>query len=674
MTVLQVDDLHVSFPTDDGPVRAVRGVSFSLAAGESLGIVGESGSGKSVTSLAIMGLLPINAQVKGEIRFEGRQLLGLTDDEMSDVRGGRIAMIFQDPMTSLNPVYTVGYQVAEAILAHHDVGEAQARKRAIELLEIVGIPHAEQRVDSFPHELSGGMRQRVVIAIAMTNDPDVIIADEPTTALDVTVQAQILAALERAREETGAALILITHDLGVVAGHTDRVAVMYAGRLVETGTAREVFYRPRMPYTMGLLAGVPRLDRPQRRLTPIAGAPPSLLDLGGGCPFAPRCPLAEAACQEEPELRVVSPAGQRAACHFAETLTGGTVYPPEAERPLPAVGEPILRVRELVKHFPLRSRGVLRKQVGSVHAVCGVSFEVREGETLGLVGESGCGKTTTARALLNLVRATSGEVLYGDRELARLSRSEMRPLRRDLQIIFQDPYASLDPRMTVSEIVAEPLRIHGSYDRAQVRELLRLVGLNPEHGNRYPHEFSGGQRQRIGVARALALKPRLLVLDEPVSALDVSIQAGVLNLLKDLQEELGLGYLFVSHDLSVVRHIAHRVAVMYLGKIVEVAPAEQLFSRPAHPYTQALISAIPIPDPDKERSRPRILLTGDVPSPSAPPSGCRFRTRCPAFALRLSEDERARCVEEEPTLVERGTPGAEGAPVACHYAEETTLL
>jgi peptide/nickel transport system ATP-binding protein len=669
MTVLQVDDLHVSFPTDDGLVRAVRGVSFSLAAGESLGIVGESGSGKSVTSLAIMGLLPVNAQVEGEVRFGDRQLLGLSDDEMSDVRGSRISMVFQDPMTSLNPVYTVGHQVAEAILAHNDVGDAKARERAVELLEIVGIPNAGQRADSYPHELSGGMRQRVVIAIAMANDPDVIIADEPTTALDVTVQAQILAALERARQETGAALILITHDLGVVAGHTDRVAVMYAGRLVETGSAREVFYRPRMPYTMGLLGGVPRLDRAQRRLTPIAGAPPSLLDPGAGCPFAPRCPLAETVCEEEPELLAVS-AGHRAACHFAGTLTGTTVYPQEEERPLPPVGEPILRVRELVKHFPLRSRGLLRKQVGTVHAVCGVSFEVRQGETLGLVGESGCGKTTTARALLNLVRATSGEVLFGDSELTRLSRSGMRPLRRHLQIIFQDPYASLDPRMTVSEIVAEPLRIHGSYDRAQVRELLRLVGLNPEHGNRYPHEFSGGQRQRIGVARALALKPRLLVLDEPVSALDVSIQAGVLNLLKDLQEELGLGYLFVSHDLSVVRHIAHRVAVMYLGKIVELAPAEQLFSRPAHPYTQALISAIPIPDPDKERARTRILLTGDVPSPSAPPSGCRFRTRCPTFALRLSQDERARCVAEEPALVRRGT----AAPVACHYAEETTLL
>ncbi|MFI6477077.1 dipeptide ABC transporter ATP-binding protein [Nonomuraea sp. NPDC050663] len=669
--VLEVDNLSVSFPTDDGVVRGVRGVSFEVRQGESLGIVGESGSGKSVTAGAIMGLLPRSARIEGAVRFEGRQLIGLGDSDMSDIRGKRIAMIFQDPMTALNPVYTVGFQVAEALLAHRRMPADKARARAIELLEIVGIPHAAERADSYPHELSGGMRQRVVIAIAMANDPDVIIADEPTTALDVTVQAQILEALERARTETGAALILITHDLGVVAGHADRVAVMYAGKLVETGDAHDVFGHPRMPYTRGLLAGVPRLDGHRGRLTPIKGAPPSLINLPPGCPFTPRCPLAETTChQHEPELRVVAARGQRAACHFSEVPAERQVHatPPVLAEPA-APGEPLLVVRDLVKHFPVRSGRFIRRQTGEVHAVCGISFEVRQGETLGLVGESGCGKTTTARAVLNLRRATSGSVAFDGTEIAHLSRSRMRPLRRDMQLIFQDPYASLDPRMPVSEIVAEPLRIHGRYDPSQVKQLLSLVGLNPEHGNRYPHEFSGGQRQRIGVARALALKPRLLVLDEPVSALDVSIQAGVLNLLKDLQDELGLSYLFVSHDLSVVRHVAHRVAVMYLGRIVEVAPADHLFQRPAHPYTQALISAIPIPDPVLERTRRRILLTGDVPSPVNPPSGCRFRTRCPKFAA-LSEQERARCVEEAPELVRRGST----APVACHYAEEEKLL
>jgi oligopeptide/dipeptide ABC transporter ATP-binding protein len=345
----------------------------------------------------------------------------------------------------------------------------------------------------------------------------------------------------------------------------------------------------------------------------------------------------------------------------------------EAHEGTTSVGGPILQVRDLVKHFPVRSRGIIRRQIGDVHAVCGVSFDIGERETLGLVGESGSGKTTTARALVNLQPATSGSIHYRGTDLTKLSRKQMQPLRRELQIVFQDPYASLDPRISVNEIVAEPLRIHGLYgqdSRAQVRELLRLVGLNPEHGNRFPHEFSGGQRQRIGIARALALQPKMLILDEPVSALDVSIQAGVLNLLRDLQDELGLSYLFVAHDLSVVRHVAHRVAVMYLGRIVELAPVEHLFDSPAHPYTQALISAIPLPDPRLERQRERILISGDVPSPIKPPTGCRFRTRCPKFADQLGEAERAKCTQEVPELIERGT----GAPVACHFAEAVELL
>ncbi|GHC72121.1 ABC transporter ATP-binding protein [Nocardiopsis terrae] len=712
--VLDVDDLNVTFSSEDGPLHAVRGVSYQVRRGEALGIVGESGSGKSVTSMAIMGLLPRTAKVTGSARVLGQEVIGLNDAQFSKVRGQRIAMIFQDPLTSLNPVHTIGAQISEAILTHRKVSRAQAREKSVHLLDRVGIPNPEQRVDQYPHELSGGMRQRVVIAIAMANEPDVIIADEPTTALDVTVQAQVLEALEAARQETGAALVLITHDLGVVAGHVDRVAVMYAGRLVEAGTVEDVFYRPRMPYALGLLGSLPRLDGGRdHRLTPITGAPPSLLNLPVGCTFAPRCPMARDVCRtEDPELveaavaegeRNEDPVSRhRAACHFSGDLvsatpedlfgseagkagasaepTGGAPVPEAGRGPEPEVGEPepegrevLLRAEELVKHFPILSKGVLKRRIGEVQAVSGVSLELREHETLALVGESGCGKSTTARLLLNLVRLTSGEVHYMGQPIQDLSDKQMRPLRRDLQLVFQDPFASLDPRMTVSDIIAEPLRIHreanGSAKR-RVRELLELVGLNPEHGSRYPHEFSGGQRQRIGVARALSLKPKVLILDEPVSALDVSIQAGVINLLEDLQDELGLSYLFVSHDLSVVRHIADRVAVMYLGKIVETATTEQLFRAPAHPYTQALISAIPLPDPVKERTRERITVTGDIPSPADPPSGCRFRTRCPKFADGLSDAERTLCVEQPPELLDRGA----GHEDACHYSQVVELF
>lgn len=716
--ILEVDALSVTFPSDDGSLPAVREVSYELRRGEALGIVGESGSGKSVTSMAIMGLLPKNARVDGSVQLMGEEILGLPDKAISEVRGKKIAMIFQDPLTSLNPVYTIGFQISEAVLAHNGVGKKRAWERSRELLEIVGIPSPDQRLRQYPHELSGGMRQRVVIAIAMANDPDVIIADEPTTALDVTVQAQVLDALQSARRETGAALVLITHDLGVVAGQVERVAVMYGGRIVESGPVEEVFYRPRMPYALGLLGSLPRLDEERaERLSPIRGAPPSLMDLPQGCAFAPRCPMARDVCHtEEPVLLRTLDNGDRvpaqpgdavahvAACHFSDELSAGTrpedlfrgtgidtESAGEVDEPVGEVadwdgedaeragrepeGDPevLLKAEDLVKNFPIRSKGLLKRKVGDVQAVSGVSLELRERETLALVGESGCGKSTTARLLLNLIRLTSGGVSYMGKPLQGLSDKQMRPLRRDLQIVFQDPFASLDPRMTVADIIAEPMLIHRTRNggaKKRVTELLELVGLNPEHGSRYPHEFSGGQRQRIGVARALSLNPKVLVLDEPVSALDVSIQAGVINLLEDLQEELGLSYLFVSHDLSVVKHIADRVAVMYLGKIVETATTEQLFEAPAHPYTQALISAIPLPDPVKERTRERIVVTGDVPSPADPPSGCRFRTRCPKFAHDLSETEREKCVQEVPKLLERGS----GHRDACHYSEVVDLL
>lgn len=676
--VLSVTDLHVRIPTSEGDVHAVRGISYHLRRGEALGIVGESGSGKSVSALAVLGLLPRTARVSGSIQVAGYEVVGRKDAELTRIRGARVAMVFQDPLTSLNPVHPIGTQITEAIHAHRDVSRAAARERAVELLRTVGIPQPEQRIDAYPHELSGGMRQRVVLAIAMANDPDVIIADEPTTALDVTVQAQVLDALQAARRATGAALVLITHDLGIAAGHVDRVAVMYAGRIVETGSVDEVFSSPQMPYTLGLLGSQPRMDAaPHSRLVPIPGAPPSPDHQLSGCAFAPRCPLAKPVCRTStPQLTAVSDT-HAAACHFADQLAG--IRPEElfasntapSANPLPEAvertrGEPVLVAEGLVKHFPVRSKGLIRRRSGEIHAVCDVSLTLHAHQTLALVGESGCGKSTTARMLLNLIPPTRGRVSYRGQTLTGLSSSRMRPLRRSMQIVFQDPFASLDPRMTVFDAVAEPLRVHGQFRNGgaeRVRELFRLVGLDPAHGNRYPHEFSGGQRQRVGIARALALEPEVLVLDEPVSALDVSVQAGVINLLEELQERLGLSYLFVSHDLAVVRHLADQVAVMYLGRIVETAPVERLFTAAAHPYTQALISAVPIPDPRRERARQRIVLRGDVPSPMHPPSGCRFRTRCPVFA-RLTEAEQARCATEVPTLADHGNDHA----VACHYA------
>jgi peptide/nickel transport system ATP-binding protein len=677
--LLEVEDLNVTFHTRDGDVGAVRNLTFGLAPGETLGIVGESGSGKSTVALAILGLLPKNASVTGSVRSEGRELLGLRERDLAQMRGSVIAYVPQDPLSSLNPAFAVGWQVAETIWTRKQVSKEAAYRRAVELLEMVGIPHAAEQARRFPHEFSGGMRQRVVIAIAMANDPDVIIADEPTTALDVTIQAQVLEALRAARSQTGASMILITHDLGIVAGMADRVMVMYAGKPVETGPVDEIFFRSRMPYTLGLLGSLPRLDVDSSApLRPIPGSPPSLINLPPGCPFAPRCPVVIERCtEEEPALLAVAPQ-HRSACHRSgELIAGAPLFAAgdqmsermagPAPVPLPATnGHPVIGVIDLVKHYPIISGRLVRRQVGEAHAVCGVSLELRESETLGLVGESGCGKSTTARSILQLLPVTSGSVRFEGQELTNQTRRQLRPLREHVQVVFQDPFASLDPRMPVGEIVAEPLHVHERWDRrtgpARVAELFRLVGLNPEHRNRYPHEFSGGQRQRVGIARALALEPKVLVLDEPVSALDVSIQAGVVNLLEELQDRLGLSYLFIAHDLSVVRHISDRVAVMYLGKIVESGTRTQVYDAPSHPYTQALLSAVPVPDPEVERRRRRILLTGEVPSAVSPPSGCRFRTRC--------WKAQAICAAEEPALTDRG----QGHPVACHFAEKVPVL
>jgi oligopeptide/dipeptide ABC transporter ATP-binding protein len=615
VSLLTITDLTVVFPTDAERVNAVRGMTFHVDPGEVVALVGESGSGKSATAMAVIGLLPEYAEVSGSIRLHGDELLGLSDNDMSRIRGKTIGTVFQDPMSALTPVYTVGDQIAEAIEVHNrEISRRAARTRAVELLELVGIAQPERRARSFPHELSGGERQRVVIAIAIANDPDLLICDEPTTALDVTVQAQILEVLRTARDLTGAAVLIITHDLGVVAEFADRALVMYAGRAVETADVGVLYRDRRMPYTAGLLGSVPRLDAPQgARLVPIPGAPPSMAALPPGCPFAPRCPLAIDDCRAaEPELVEIATGAantsHRAACIRTEHVAGRSaaeIYGVSTEPPAvaPDADAPVvLRVRDLAKTYKLTKGVVLRRQVGEVRAVDGISFELRQGRTLGIVGESGSGKSTALHQILDLSAPQSGSIEVLGADVATLDRQSRRAVRGDLQVVFQDPVASLDPRLPVFDVLAEPLQANG-FDKnrtdQRVAELLGIVGLRREDASRYPAEFSGGQKQRIGIARALALQPKILALDEPVSALDVSIQAGIINLLLDLQERFGLSYLFVSHDLSVVKHLAHRVAVMFKGKIVEQGDGEALFANPQSDYTRRLLAAVPQPEPNR---------------------------------------------------------------------------
>ncbi|MGA2165107.1 MAG: ABC transporter ATP-binding protein, partial [Solirubrobacteraceae bacterium] len=544
--LLSVEDLKVEFPTEGGVVKAVNGVSFALGQGRTLGIVGESGSGKSVCALSTMGLTRAQGvRISGRILFEGVDLLTLPERGMRALRGNELAMIFQDPLSSLHPLYRVGAQVAEGIRAHREVSRRAAREQATALLELVGLPEPSRRVDAYPHELSGGMRQRVMIAMALANEPKLLIADEPTTALDVTVQAQILTLLRRLREELGMALVLVTHDLGVVAEMADEIAVMQAGLIVERGTTEQVLAAPAHPYTQGLLRSSPTLERGDH---------------------------------------------QRNDNHDGRERSKGANRGGKEEGAV-AAAPPLLQVRDLVKRFPITQGVVFQRQVDAVEAVAGISFELRRGEALGLVGETGCGKSTTARLIMRLLEPTGGEIRYEGHDIAHLRGAALKAARREMQIVFQDPYSSLNPRKTAGSIVSEPFAIHGLHrDRVERRrvvgELLERVGLSPEHRNRYPHEFSGGQRQRIGIARALALRPKLLIADEPVSALDVTIQAQILELLRELQRELGLTLLLISHDLAVVRQMADHVAVMRAGKIVELAPNETLYSSPVHPYTR----------------------------------------------------------------------------------------
>ena len=680
--IMQVRDLHVSFATEAGVCRAVRGVNFDLWRGRTLGIVGESGSGKSVTALSLIGLLDDNAKVTGSIIMNGEELIGKTDEEMSEIRGERIAMVFQDPLSALTPMFTIGDQIAEGLITHHpDMSKQQIHDRCVELLELVGIPQPEERLSSFPHQFSGGMRQRVMIAIAIANNPDVIIADEPTTALDVTIQAQILDVLAKAQKETGAAVVLITHDLGVVAGAADDILVMYAGRPVERASIDDVFQHPSMPYTMGLLGAVPKPHiAASQRLVPIQGNPPSLVDIPKGCPFSPRCPLATPECSlSEPNLEVVdASSGHLASCRRLQEIIDKNmkytdVFPvpdllPADWADVPRDQRPVtLEVDHLVKHFPLTGGGMFRRTIGQVAAVDDVTFKIRQGETLALVGESGSGKSTTLMEIMNLMKPEDGRIVVLGHDLAELKKkAERKALRKDLQIIFQDPMSSLDPRMPIYDVLAEPLKVHKwSKEKINRRigELMELVGLNPDYVDRFPAQFSGGQRQRISIARALATDPKVLLLDEPIASLDVSIQAGIINLLEDLQAKLKISYLFVAHDLAVIRHISDRVAVMYLGQVVELGETEDVFTHPRHPYTQALLSAIPVPDPVVERPRQRIILKGDLPSPSEKHPGCRFASRCPV-KLRLTPEQQKMCETKRPVLTSDDQIATE---FACHF-------
>jgi peptide/nickel transport system ATP-binding protein len=748
--VLDIQNLSTHIKLTSSVVQAVGNVDLQIDAGETLGVVGESGCGKSMTGLSIMGLLPPGGSiVGGSIKLNDRELVGLKDEELRRLRGNEIAMIFQDPLTSLDPTKTIGYQVAEPVRLHKGGSKSDALDRAVEVLNLVGLPRPKERLSDYPHQLSGGLRQRVMIAMALACEPKLLIADEPTTALDVTIQAQILALLKDLKDRLGMAMLLITHDMGVIAGHADRVNVMYAGRVVETAEAAALFEHMHHPYTQALLASIPQLRQDARKaLHAIPGLPPDLAHPPQGCRFAARCSRATDKCRaEEPPLSgktfdhrfacwhpvdgplvltVIGAAGPDAvstglaapdavsmkeaagdeAGFVADAQLAGTPLadaPQTAQQtqepaPEPAVSEavtvvaaglevtadgrlevterkvevtaangsgvaPLLELHNLVKEFPITSGAILQRKVAAVHAVSDVSFAVPAGTTFGLVGESGCGKTTIGKLIVALEKPNSGAITLNGEDISKLRGSDLRRKRRDLQLMFQDPQSSLDPRMRVGTIIAEPLAVQrlGSKraQRDRVFELLGEVGLPRNAVERYPHEFSGGQRQRIGLARALTVNPRLIVADEPVSALDVSIRAQVLNLMKRLQASHGLTYIVISHDLAVVKYMADRIGVMYLGKMVELGSGEDIYQRAAHPYTAGLLATIPVPDPTTERAKSGAAIKGELPSPVNPPSGCRFRTRCP-FAQE-------RCAAEEPPLRSFGP----GHLAACHFPLQT---
>lgn len=678
MPLLEVKHLSTQIQLSRSVVHALDDVNLHVDAGECLGLVGESGSGKTMTAMSIERLLPPGGHIThGQIMLDGEDLVKLEESRLRQIRGGDIGMIFQDPMTSLNPVMSIGDQVAEPLLLHKNMSKAAALKQVTEMFGLVGIPSPARRLDDYPHQLSGGQRQRVMIAMALICQPKLLIADEPTTALDVTVQKQILELVSRLREEFRMAMILVTHDLGVIAGNADRVVVMYAGKIAEMTDVHTLFGAPKHRYTDALFEALPeRVAGTGAKLYSIPGLPPDLTEPPPACRFAPRCRYAVDDCRAQvpPITTIQTPNGpQEYACFVPRTTALGVPEPVDLRTVIPEVarveaaelaagmdlstlskqnevpvteqswvapetffpedGTALLEVTSLVKDFPVTSGAIMRRHVGDISAVADVTVQIPRGTTLGLVGESGCGKTTLGRLVVGLEKPTSGHILFRGKRISQLRGKEAKEGRRNVQFMFQDSYASLDPRMRVRQILREPLdiqRVGNSHDRNErVDELLAAVGLPALAAERYPHEFSGGQRQRIGLARALALQPGLIVADEPVSALDVSIQAQVLNLMKELQAERNLTYLFISHDLSVVRYLSDVIAVMYLGKVMEVGPAAEIYSQPRHHYTRGLIDTIPIPDPVIERQKAKLGVRGELPSAMDPPSGCRFRTRCP---------------------------------------------
>lgn len=636
--LLSVRDLKTWFRVGEREVRAVDGISFDIQKGETYALLGESGCGKSITSLSIMGLVPQPAGriVSGSIELSGVDLTQSKPEVMRRIRGNRVAMIFQEPMTSLNPVFTVGQQIIESLQLHKNLRGNAARKRAIELLQQVRIPAPEARIDEYPHQLSGGMKQRVMIAIALAGEPELLIADEPTTALDVTIQAQVLQLLRELQASTGMSILLITHDLGVVAEMADRVGVMYAGQIVEQATRQQFFEQPRHPYSQKLFDSLPSLAKRGQALEVIHGNVPSLAQVFAGCRFEGRCDKAWQVCRQQVPLWQQDAQAHGVRCHLYDDSVVKDLNPPSVPQTELFQSEPVtsgqalLQVDDLKVHFPIRN-GLLGRTSGYVYAVDGVSLQVPQGRTLALVGESGCGKTTVGKAILQLIANTGGRVVFAGQNLAELKGEALRLQRKDFQIIFQDPFSSMNPRMRVADIIAEGMVAQGIGGdklkrQTRVAELLQQVGLSPEMAQRFPHEFSGGQRQRICIARALAMEPKLIVCDEPTSALDVSVQAQILNLLKELQNTLGISFLFITHNISVVAYLAHEIAVMYLGRIVERGSVDEVLSAPKHPYTQALLAAVPSVELDSGREQ--LHVGGDIPSPIEPPTGCHFHPRC----------------------------------------------